>query len=76
MITADIEKAFDSIEHNFIAATLIKLGFGPNLIQWVKALLYKQESCVMNMDTVQAFSTALVVHVRAIHCLPFYSFCL
>ena len=49
MITADIEKAFDSIEHNFITATLIKLGFGPNFVQWVKTLLYKQESCVMNI---------------------------
>ena len=48
MITADIEKAFDSIEDNFITATLIKLGFGPNFVQWVKTLLYKQESCVMN----------------------------
>ena len=48
MITADIEKAFDSIEHNFITATLIKLGFGPNFVRWVKTLLYKQESCVMN----------------------------
>ena len=48
MVTADIEKAFYSIEHNFITATLIKLGFDPNFIQWVKTLLYKQESCVMN----------------------------
>ena len=48
MITADIEKAFDSIEHSFITAALIELGFGPNFIQWVKTLLYKQENCVMN----------------------------
>ena len=48
IITADIEEAFDSIEHNFRTPTLIKLGFSPNFIQWVKTLLYKQESCVMN----------------------------
>ena len=38
---------FDTIGsiHNFIAAILIKLGFGPNFVQWVKTLLYKQESC-------------------------------
>ena len=47
-VTADIEKAFDSIEHPFIVATLKKLGFGPTFINWVKVLLFKQESCVMN----------------------------
>ena len=59
MITADTEKAFDSIEHNFITETLIKLGFGPNFVQWVKTLLYKQESCVMNNGHSTAFSAAL-----------------
>ena len=29
LVTADIEKAFDSIEHPFIVASLKKLGFGP-----------------------------------------------
>ena len=48
MITADIEKAFDSIEHTFITAALKKFGFGPSLLQWVKTILCKQESCVMN----------------------------
>ena len=76
MITADIEKAFDSIEHNFITATLIKLGFGSNFVQWVKTLLYKQESCVMNNGHSTGFSAALVALVRVIHCLPFYLFCL
>ena len=48
LVTADIEKAFDSIEHPFIVATLKKLGFGPTFIDWVKLILFKQESCVMN----------------------------
>ena len=76
MITADIEKVFDSIEHNFITATLIKLGFGPNFVLWVKTLLYKQESCVMNNGHSTGFLAALVALVRVIHCLPFYLFCL
>ena len=29
---ADIEKAFDSIEHKFLLATLTKYGFGSNFI--------------------------------------------
>ena len=41
LVTADIEKAFDSIEHPFIVATLKKLGFGPTFINWVKVLLFK-----------------------------------
>ena len=48
LVTADIEKAFDSIEHPFILATLKKLGFGPTFINWVKVLLFQHESCVMN----------------------------
>ena len=48
LVTADIERAFDSVEHTFIVATLKKLEFGPTFINWVKVLLFKQESCVMN----------------------------
>ena len=48
IFAADIEKAFDSVEHNFIIAALEAYGFGPNFVQWVKTLLYDQKSCVMN----------------------------
>ena len=48
LFSADFEKAFDSIKHTFIFATLQSFGFGPNCIQWVKTFLYKAESCVMN----------------------------
>ena len=43
-----LRRAFDSIEHTFIFATLRSFGFGPDFIQWVKTFLYKAESCVMN----------------------------
>ena len=46
--SADFEKAFDSIKHTFIFATLHSFGFGPDIIQWVKTFLYKAESCVIN----------------------------
>ena len=48
MITADIEKVLDLIEHTFITVAFKKFGFGPSLLQWVKTILHKQESCVMN----------------------------
>ena len=48
LFSTDIEKAFDSVNHNFIFATLEKFGFGPEFIQWVKTLLRNDQSCVMN----------------------------
>ena len=48
IFAADIEKAFDSIEHNFLLATLTKYGFGSNFIKWIKTLFSNCESCVMN----------------------------
>ena len=42
-----MEKAFDSVDHNFIAA-LEAYSFGPNFVQWVKTLLHDQKSCIMN----------------------------
>ena len=36
MFAADIEKAFDSVEHNFVFATLKKFGFGDSFIKWVR----------------------------------------
>ena len=48
IFAADIEKAFDSIEYNFLLATLTKYGFGSNFIQWIKTLFSNSASCVMN----------------------------
>ena len=36
LFAADMEKAFDSLEHNFIFLTLTKFGFGQEFIQWVR----------------------------------------
>ena len=47
----DIEKAFDSLNHNFLISTLEKYGFGKKFILWVKILLRDQESCVINGGT-------------------------
>ena len=48
LVTIDIEKAFDSVNHNFLIATLEKFGFGKTFIQWSKILLKNQESCIIN----------------------------
>ena len=48
LVSMNIEKAFDSLDHNFVISTLEKYGFGQNFILWVKILLNDQESCVFN----------------------------
>ena len=48
LFATDIEKAFDSVEHNFIFAVLKKFGFGDDFIQWIKTFLFDASSCVMN----------------------------
>ena len=49
LFAADMEKAFDSLEHAFIFATLAKFGY----IQWIRTFLYNGSSCIMN----NSFST-------------------
>jgi hypothetical protein len=48
LLTVDLEKAFDSIDHTFLKACLIRFGFGDNFLAWVSILLNKNESCVSN----------------------------
>ena len=50
LFAADIEKAFDSVEHSFIYATLKKFGFGGDFIQWIRTLLNDAQSCVVNNE--------------------------
>ena len=48
LMTVDIEKAFDSVDHTFLYACLQRLGINGEFIKWLKVLYEKQESCVMN----------------------------
>ena len=42
--TVDIEKAFDSVDHQFLINVLKAFGFEKNLVRWIK----NQESCIIN----------------------------
>ena len=55
ILTADIEKAFDSVDHTFLLACLEKFGFGQNILKWVKILLNSNESCVINGGTTSKY---------------------
>ena len=57
LVTIDIEKDFDSADHKYLCAVLQKFGFGMNFITWVKLILNKQESCVMNNGTSTGYFT-------------------
>ena len=48
LMTIDIEKAFDSLNHFFLVSVLKQYGFGDEFIKWIKKLLKNQESCVLN----------------------------
>ena len=48
LVTMDIEKAYDSLDHDFLVNVLNKFGFGSNFISWIKLLLNSQQSCVIN----------------------------
>ena len=51
LVAMDIEKAFDSLDHDFLILTLEKYGFGKNFILRIKLLLKDQETCVINAGT-------------------------
>ena len=52
LVAMDIEKAFDSLDHDFLILTLEKYGFGKNFILWVKILLRDQEIRSLVLSTV------------------------
>ena len=47
-VTADIEKEFNSLGHDFLLSASKDFGFGENFIHWIKVLLNNQQSCVIN----------------------------
>ena len=47
-LAVDIEKAFDSVDHQFLINVLKTFGFEKNLVRWTKILLKNQESCIIN----------------------------
>ena len=44
LFAADIEKVFDSVEHNFIISVLKEFGFGPDFLQWTKTMFCNAQS--------------------------------
>ena len=55
LVTDNIEKAFDSLNHLFLVAILAKIGSGAEFIEWIKMLLNNQESCVIKRGKTSKF---------------------
>ena len=51
LMTVDIGKAFDSINHCFLIKVMEKYGFEKDFIKWIKILLQNQESYIVNGGT-------------------------
>ena len=51
MVTIDVQKAFDSLNHSFFLAVLKAFGFRKDFLHWIETLLTNQESCVLNSGT-------------------------
>ena len=49
LLLLDQEKAFDSVDHDFLFAVLTKVGLGENFISGIK-LLYNNASCLLKVN--------------------------
>ena len=48
MIFIDFEKAFDSVEWDFLYKCLESFNFGPDFLKWVKTFYKNMQSCTIN----------------------------
>lgn len=51
----DFEKAFDSLDHEFMMKTLTYLNFGTDLLQWIKLFYNNAKSCIINNGYLSSF---------------------
>ena len=47
LVTMDVDKAFDSIDHKFLSSVLKKIGFGQNFISWIETVLKNNFARIM-----------------------------
>jgi hypothetical protein len=48
LLCIDFEKAYDSVDHNFLHKIINVFNFGKSFQNWIKTFYYNTESCVMN----------------------------
>lgn len=57
MLFVDFQKAFDSVEWEFILKSIEAFNFGPDFLCWVKVFYKNIQSCVMNNGVFSNFFT-------------------
>ena len=57
LIFIDCQKAFDSLEWNFLLSCLEAFNFGPDFIRWVKTFYKNIQSCVINNGLMSDYFT-------------------
>ena len=57
LIFIDFQKAFDSLERNFLQECLMSFNFGPDVIQWVRTFYKNIQSCVINNGVTSDYFT-------------------
>ena len=75
VVTMDLEKCFDHIEHGAVRGSLEYFNFGPKHINWVMLLLNDFELCVQNNSNISSWLTP----TRSVHqgcCLAPYLYLL
>ena len=50
LLTVDIEKVFDSVNHLFLVSAFEMYGFKSDFMRWIKLLLKNQESRIINWE--------------------------
>ena len=56
VISIDLQKAFDSVEHDFILRTLLEKGMDPSLVRTVEIILKSgRASVIVNGNPAEAF---------------------
>ena len=56
-LISDIEKAFDSVDHNFLLKVLENYDFSQDFLKWIVILLQNQKSCVINGNKTTCYFT-------------------
>ena len=51
LLTIDIQKVFDFVNHSFLLAVLKAFDFGKDFLHWIEILITNQNSCVLNGGT-------------------------
>ena len=55
MISLDFQKAFDSLEHNFLDVILKKFNFRPSLCGWIRIFYNNISSCMLNAGSTSPY---------------------